>query len=45
MAQKLPLKKIPSTHANPTKRSANLAEGDSIHFIAQSAFFFTVGIV
>ena len=39
MEQKLPLKKMPSTAANATMRSAN--EPFSIQFSAQSAFFFT----
>ena len=44
MAQKDPLKKIPSTHAKPTRRSAKLASLP-IHLSAQSAFFATVGTV
>ena len=44
IAQNEPLKKIPSTHANPTRRSAKLASLP-IHRIAQSAFFATVGTV
>ena len=41
--QKDPEKKIPSTAAKEIKRSTKLS--DSIHFKAQSAFFFTQSIV
>ena len=43
MEQKLPLKKIPSTAANATMRSAK--EPFSIQFKAHSAFFFTQSMV
>ena len=43
MAQKDPLKKIPSTAANATSLSANLFS-DPIHLSAQSAFALTAGI-
>ena len=43
MAQKDPLKNIPSTAANATSLSANLFS-DPIHRRAQSAFAFTAGI-
>ena len=39
--QNAPLKNIPSTAAKAIKRSAKL--GESIHFIAQSAFFLIAG--
>jgi hypothetical protein len=38
MAQKEPEKNIPSTAANATMRSAKLAEVESHHFSAHSAF-------
>ena len=43
MEQNAPEKKIPSTAAKATNRSAN--ESLSIHLIAQSAFFLTQSIV
>jgi len=42
IAQKLPLKKIPSTAAKATIRSANLSF-ELIHFKAQLAFFYMTG--
>ena len=42
MAQKLPLKKIPSTHANATRRSAKHVV-DPIHLSAHCALRPTVG--
>ena len=44
MEQKEPEKKMPSMHANAKRRSANESL-ESIHFNAQSAFFFTHGMV
>ena len=45
IAQKLPLKKMPSTAANATSLSAKLAVCSSHHFRAQLAFFCTQGTV
>jgi len=44
IAQNEPEKKIPSTHANATKRSAKLRD-ESIQVRAQFAFFLTQGTV
>lgn len=45
IAQKLPLKNIPSTQANATKRVVKLESLSSIHRIAHCAFLRTHGIV
>jgi len=45
MDAKLPEKKIPSTAAKAMTRSANEESLSPIHDKAQSAFFFTQGIV
>ncbi len=45
MAAKEPEKKIPSTAAKATIRSAKDAVSDAIHLSAQSAFCFTQGTV
>merc|ERR1719483_1679909 len=45
MEAKEPEKKMPSTAAKATTRSLYGASSLPIHFIAQSAFFFTQGIV
>jgi hypothetical protein len=42
---KLPEKKIPSTAAKATRRSPKVALSSAIQANAQSAFFFTHGIV
>lgn len=44
-AAKLPEKNIPSTAANATNRSPKVALISPIHLSAQSAFFFTQGMV
>src|SRR6056300_419308 len=45
IAQKLPLKNIPSTHANANRRSAKERDFASNHFIAHLAFFSIQGTV
>lgn len=45
MLAKLPEKKIPSTAANATRRSAKTASGSLIHLSAQSALRLIAGIV
>src|SRR5210317_2665529 len=45
IAQKLPLKNIPSTHAKANRRSANERDFASNHFMAHFAFFSIHGTV